>query len=113
MTFIGDSPAAEPGTISYQRGLPTDVMITISDIRRIFRLGRSAAYELTHREDFPVPIPISARCYRWWFSEVEAYAESLRARPPRTRRQAAARSNPNSTPKRIAGTVRAAKTGAR
>jgi predicted DNA-binding transcriptional regulator AlpA len=56
-----------------------DRLISIGDIRSLFKLGRTAAYELTHRPDFPEPVPISPRCYRWWASEVEAFAAALRS----------------------------------
>jgi predicted DNA-binding transcriptional regulator AlpA len=58
-----------------------DSLIGITEIRRIFKLGRTAAYELTHRPGFPDPIPISPRCYRWWASEVAAFAATLRRVP--------------------------------
>src|SRR3989442_1065595 len=47
-----------------------DRLISIRDVCELFGLGRTAAYELTHRPSFPEPIVISARCYRWWASEV-------------------------------------------
>src|SRR5271165_6206062 len=56
----------------------TDRLISIGDIRNLFKLGRTAAYELTHRPEFPEPVPVSPRCYRWWASEVDAYAAALR-----------------------------------
>ena len=56
----------------------TDRLISIGDIRSFFKLGRTAAYELTHRPEFPEPVPISSRCYRWWASEVDAFAVTLR-----------------------------------
>src|ERR1700691_1467629 len=58
--------------------LPADSLIGIGEIRAIFGLGRTAAYELTHRPDFPAPICLSSRCYRWWAAEVTAFAGSLR-----------------------------------
>ena len=61
--------------------LETDSLITIKEIREIFGLGRTAAYELTHRPGFPAPVPISRRCYRWWAKEVTAFAAELRAQP--------------------------------
>jgi len=48
----------EPG-ISASLGAGS--LITIKEIREIFGLGRTAAYELTHRPGFPAPVPIS-RC---------------------------------------------------
>jgi predicted DNA-binding transcriptional regulator AlpA len=93
----------------------SDRLIGIPDIRKIFRLGRTAAYELTHRPEFPEPVLISARCYRWWASEVDAFAASLpRQRAAQTRigpRRAAKRHTLVATPLgRITGKVRAART---
>jgi predicted DNA-binding transcriptional regulator AlpA len=56
----------------------TDRLIGIREIRELFSLGRTAAYELTRRPDFPAPVPLSQRCYRWWAKEVTAFAASLR-----------------------------------
>ena len=50
----------------------SDRLISIEEIRKHFKLGRTAACELTHRPDFPAPVPISSRCYRWRASEVDA-----------------------------------------
>jgi len=68
----------EPGISA---SLETDSLITIKEIRNIFGLGRTAAYELTHRPEFPAPVPISRRCYRWWAKEVAAFAAELREQP--------------------------------
>jgi predicted DNA-binding transcriptional regulator AlpA len=93
----------------------SDSLISIEDIRKLFKLGRTAAYELTHRPDFPEPVPISPRCYRWWASEVDTFADSLRrkrsdqsVRGGGTQRATA----PHSVmpPRRITGKVRAART---
>jgi predicted DNA-binding transcriptional regulator AlpA len=51
----------------------SDTLISIRDIRELFSLGRTAAYELTHRPGFPEPVKLSPRCYRWWTSEVLAF----------------------------------------
>ena len=56
----------------------TDKLISIRDIRELFAIGRTAAYELTHRSEFPEPIKLSPRCYRWWANEVTAFAASMR-----------------------------------
>jgi len=95
----------------------SDTLISIGDIRVLFKLGRTAAYELTHRPDFPEPVPISPRCYRWWASEVEAFADSLRRKRPdqsaggggnqRTARPHA--THPATSPRTITGHVRAAR----
>jgi predicted DNA-binding transcriptional regulator AlpA len=99
----------------WQARWANDALITIADIRKRFKLGRTAAYELTHRPGFPDPVPISPRCYRWWASEVDAFAASLRhekvsqaaAGSPRKEKPQAP--GP-ATPVRITGTIRAART---
>lgn len=63
-----------------------DRLLCIGDIRAFFKLGRTAAYELTHRPDFPAPVIVSTRCYRWWASEVTAFATSMRRQNARPRR---------------------------
>lgn len=93
-----------------------DRLISIRDIRNVFGLGRTAAYELTHRPEFPEAVRVSPRCYRWWVSEVNAFAASLRphcAEPTRrARTQQAAKSQlPHSaTPRHITGKIRTART---
>jgi predicted DNA-binding transcriptional regulator AlpA len=106
-----EPPERWPQEAAHHDRWVADVMLTISDIRRIFRLGKTAAYELTHRPEFPAPIPVSARCYRWWASEVDAYAQALRTRPRNGPRRTAPRPAVPGTPaKRITGTVRTART---
>ena len=102
-----DSAAGPPRTAH-------DSLIDITEIRRIFRLGRTAAYELTHRPDFPDPVPISPRCYRWWASEVAGFAAVLRREPVRANAQPVRRpplpeANPVAPQPRITGKVRAAR----
>jgi predicted DNA-binding transcriptional regulator AlpA len=95
------------------RRLASDSLISIADLRKMFRLGRTAAYELTRRPDFPAAVRVSARCYRWWASEVDAFAADLRReRGQRTQRQTAKpqRSDPAAPVRHIAGKVRAART---
>ncbi|MGH3125494.1 MAG: helix-turn-helix transcriptional regulator, partial [Streptosporangiaceae bacterium] len=84
----------------------------IGDIREFFKLGRTAAYELTHRPEFPEPVLVSPRCYRWWASEVEAFAISL----PRERTQGCSARvtktqtpHPATPPRAITGRVRTAR----
>jgi predicted DNA-binding transcriptional regulator AlpA len=67
----GESGDARPGRPGADR------LISIGDIRVLFKLGRAAAYELTRRPGFPAPVRVSARCLRWWASEVDAYADAL------------------------------------
>jgi predicted DNA-binding transcriptional regulator AlpA len=54
-----------------------DRLMSVSDIRMLFKLGRTAAYQLTRRPGFPAPVQLSRRCLRWWASEIDAYAETL------------------------------------
>jgi predicted DNA-binding transcriptional regulator AlpA len=91
----------------------SDKLIGIRDIGELFGLGRTAAYELTHRPGFPVPVVISPRCYRWWTSEVTAFAESLRregSSPGRRNGCTVVRHPPRpTTPRCITGRVRTAR----
>jgi predicted DNA-binding transcriptional regulator AlpA len=90
----------------------TDRLITVADIRTLFKLGRTAAYELTHRPGFPAPVPVSRRCLRWWASEVDAYVDALqREGTGRSVRRTASQQMPHPTlpPRQIIGTVRAAR----
>jgi predicted DNA-binding transcriptional regulator AlpA len=93
----------------------SDRLISIGDIRELFKLGRTAAYELTRRPEFPEPVAISSRCYRWWASEVDTFADSLRRKCPDQsvrddRIQRATTSHPAMPPRRITGKVRAVRT---
>lgn len=105
-------PETEGG---WQARWANDALISIADIRKRFKLGRTAAYGLTHRPGFPDPVPISPRCYRWWASEVDAFATSLRreqasqsaAGSPRKEKPQAPGPAP---PMRITRTFRAART---
>ena len=90
----------------------TDQLISITDIRALFKLGRTAAYELTRRPGFPAPVRVSSRCLRWWASEVDAYAGTLqREGAQRRTRRVPVRviDEPSGVPRRITGTVRAAR----
>jgi predicted DNA-binding transcriptional regulator AlpA len=86
-----------------------DRLISIADIRLIFKLGRTAAYELTHRPEFPDRVEISPHCYRWWASEVDSFAGSLRRAHSQgsKRRRHEPRPPELDPPLRIIGTVRA------
>ena len=107
-------PASPPPESAGQTQWTTDRLISIGDIRNLFKLGRTAAYELTHRPEFPEPVPVSARCYRWWASEVEAYAAALRLRRSQQsvnaiREATKPNASHRATPRRITGKVRAAR----
>jgi predicted DNA-binding transcriptional regulator AlpA len=111
-----EDSATEKSPTSLSTQLAGDRLISIADIRKVFGLGRSAAYALTHRPGFPAPVPVSPRCYRWWASEVHAFADSLRREraqgaPPRATKPRSL--DPATPPRRITGNVRAARTGKR
>jgi predicted DNA-binding transcriptional regulator AlpA len=103
-----------PDPEAVREGRPgADRLISVADIRVLFKLGRTAAYELTHRPGFPAPVRVSSRCLRWWASEVDAYSGTLQREGARRRtRRAATRvaNEPGAVPRRITGTVRAART---
>ncbi len=86
-----------------------DRLISIADIRLIFKLGRTAAYELTHRPEFPDHVEISPRCYRWWASEVDSFADTLGGAHSRDSKRLRHEPRPPDPvpPMRITGTVRA------
>ena len=69
-----DQPGAPP-----RDRPPTDRLIGIGEIRQLFGLGRTAAYDLTHRPGFPAPVPVSRNAYRWWASEIAIFTAALRA----------------------------------
>jgi predicted DNA-binding transcriptional regulator AlpA len=101
------------GPEAAREGRPgADRLISVGDIRVLFKLGRTAAYELTRRPGFPAAVRVSSRCLRWWASEVDAYAGTLqRDGAQRQTRRAATRvaDEPAGVPRRITGTVRAAR----
>jgi predicted DNA-binding transcriptional regulator AlpA len=73
-------------------------LITIKEIKKIFGLGRTAAYELTHHPGFPAPVPISRRCYRWWTKEVAAFAAELSEQRAATLKISHCQKNTDRTP---------------
>ena len=110
MPDVAGPGACEPEAA--REGRPgADRLISVADIRVLFKLGRTAAYELTRRPGFPAAVQVSSRCLRWWASEVDAYAGTLqRAGAQRQTRRAATRADePTGVPRRITGTVRAAR----
>jgi predicted DNA-binding transcriptional regulator AlpA len=105
----GDRAGPELAAASLQAGS----LVGITQIRAFFGLGRTAAYELTHRRDFPVPLVLSPRCYRWRATEVLAFAARLRDGSSRFTpcfpqgRPASPRQDPaDDAPLGITGTVR-------
>src|SRR3989442_600585 len=91
----------------------SDKLISIDYIRNLFKLGRTAAYELTHRPGFRDPVETSRHCYRWWASEVDVSAARLRRERAQVRTLRAKTPHlpdPATPPRRITGKVRAART---
>jgi predicted DNA-binding transcriptional regulator AlpA len=114
MTLFPDPEASSVYESEAVRQARADIdhLVSINDIRALFKLGRTAAYELTHRPGFPAPVQVSRRCLRWWASEVDAYAQTLQREGARRRasRMTAQRvTNSAALPRRISGTVRAAR----
>ena len=106
-------PAAAGPQAARSLRLASDSLISIADIRRIFVLGRTAAYQLTRRPGFPEPVTVSTRCYRWWAIEVDAFAAALRCEraQPAARRTEPRQPDTADPPRRIIGNVRAARAG--
>ena len=113
MTLPDREVSAARESEAVREGRPgTDRLISVGDIRVLFKLGRTAAYQLTHRPGFPVPVQVSSRCLRWWASEVSTYADTLQreGEQRRTRRALTrAAGEPAAVPWRITGAVRAAR----
>jgi len=108
-----EDPAAGPQETAGPSLSASDKLISIDHIRNLFKLGRTAAYELTHRPGFPDPVEISPHCYRWWASEVDEFAATLRREHAQVRTRRAKTPNlpdPATPPRRITGKVRAART---
>lgn len=111
---INDSDATDQPTAPPRERPPTDSLIGIGEIRQLFGLGRTAAYDLTHRPGFPAPVPVSRNAYRWWASEVAAFTAALCADSQNSsagpRRRAQQRTSPHEAAHlRITGKVRAAR----
>lgn len=70
--------------------LAMDEYLTIHDLRQALRLGRSAAYALTHSPGFPAPAQLSGSSYRWPRPAVEAFLAS-KTIPSTQQRSATAR----------------------
>ena len=77
MTSPEHLPACPPET-ARPPSSASGKLISIDYIRDLFKLGRTAAYELAHRPGFPDPVKISPHCYRWWASEWDEFAATLR-----------------------------------
>jgi predicted DNA-binding transcriptional regulator AlpA len=108
----GPSPARDGGAPPPARHGRDDRLIGIGEIRALFGLGRTAAYELVRRPAFPAVVPVSPRSHRWWESEVRAFAAAVQAegrqrvRPARATRRM---QGPDTAPLRISGEMRYAR----
>lgn len=52
-------------------------LLTTHDLRALLRVGRTAVYDITRREDFPTPLVVGGT-YRWYASEVRTWIEAQR-----------------------------------
>lgn len=95
------------GLPSWPRGAAS--LMSRREIGEFFRLGKSAAYDLTMRAGFPPPVVVSSRCLRWPQRDVTEFAESLRdgATRRRARPHSGRRSPVAPGQRRITGRVRA------
>ena len=111
---INGSDGTDQPTDPPRDRLPTDRLIGIGEIRQLFGLGRTAAYDLTHRPGFPAPVPVSRNAYRWWATEVAAFTAGLRTAGQNSFAGPRHRSQQRTSPQeaahlRITGKVRAAR----
>lgn len=60
-------------------------LLTINDLKILFRCGRTTAYERVHADDFPRPLALSGSAHRWWEHEVFEWLERQRVESPRPR----------------------------
>lgn len=110
--MTGPSPLRDTGATPPAQHGHDDRLIGIREIRTLFGLGRTAAYELVRRPVFPAVVPVSSRSHRWWESEVRAFAATLQAdgrQPVRPARAVQAMPGPDTAPLRIAGKMRYAR----
>jgi predicted DNA-binding transcriptional regulator AlpA len=61
----------------------------IHGLKSLFRLGRTAMYQLTRDPSFPKAYTITTRHYLWDLAEVEAWFVSRKAQRPRVRKTVA------------------------
>ena len=111
---IGGPGGIDQPTVTPRNRAAADRLIGIGEIRQLFGIGRTAAYDLTHRPGFPAPVPVSRNAYRWWASEVAAFTAALQAdsqnAPTGPRRQAQQHTpSQEAAHLRITGRVRAAR----
>jgi predicted DNA-binding transcriptional regulator AlpA len=56
----------------------TPQLLTIDDLRRLFRCGRTTAYARVREPGFPAALVLSGSAHRWWLHEVLAWLEGHR-----------------------------------
>jgi len=77
-------PADRGGIVTADQGMPstsmpsTPQLLTIDDLRRLFRCGRTTAYARVREPGFPSPLVLSGSAHRWWQHEVLAWLEGHR-----------------------------------
>jgi len=58
----------------------TPTLVDLTEIMVLTGLGRTAAYALTRRPDFPTAYVLSSKTVRWEFAEVNMWLESCKGR---------------------------------
>lgn len=53
-----------------------DRLLTLAQVKDATGLGKSAIYAAMQRNDFPLPVKITAKASRWRESEIAAYIDS-------------------------------------
>jgi predicted DNA-binding transcriptional regulator AlpA len=71
------SPVTVEG-MTNQTSTPT--LVDLTEIMLLTGLGRTAAYTLTRRPDFPTPYVLSSKTVRWEIAEVSAWLDSCKGR---------------------------------
>lgn len=57
-------------------------LLTPADLQRRWQVGRTKAWEVTRRADFPVPVVLGGSCVRWRLGDVAAWEASHTGPPP-------------------------------
>ena len=77
-------------------------LLDIHDLQKLFKLGRTATWQLTRSPDFPAPSVLSSTCYRWWPQDVKAFLRSRKRPTPAT----APKPRPSADGAQVVGTAR-------
>lgn len=67
---------ARYGSLSNSLGKFMERLLNRQDVERRIGLTRSTLYRLMRCDDFPLPVQIGPRSFRWLPSEIEAWIET-------------------------------------